>query len=210
MGASVLIVEDDPAVQELLGAYLKGRGLAVRVSDDLKDALPTIRARAVEIVVTDLKLPDGSGLELLAAAREEGLRVIVLSGFLTVESAIAALSGGADAVLRKPCRLRDLHAAIVAAFETEASERQVARKAEGLALFLAAERAMTPEDADALIPELQRVAASLPGMTDFSVLQRAPGLTPLGRRRSVAWEGPDDPVSLFVAAVDRALLRSGI
>lgn len=108
---SVLIVEDDTPFRTNLALWLQRAGYAVADAADLAPALQLLRSRPFDVVVTDLCLPGGSGLDLLAMVEAEcpGLQVVFLTGQGTLEVAVAALrEGRAFDFLLKP--LRDLSA----------------------------------------------------------------------------------------------------
>src|SRR5438105_13687703 len=101
-GGRVLLVEDIDAVRRLLADVLAEQGFAVTQAASLEEALAALHG--AEIVVTDLELGDGSGLELIGAlADRPQLQVIAMSGnpALLREASIA----GAIAVLAKPFAL---------------------------------------------------------------------------------------------------------
>lgn len=108
---SLLIVEDDTPFRSNLSLWLQRAGYDVADADDLAPALQLFRSRTFDVVVTDLCLPGGSGLDLLAAVQAERaeVQVVFLTGQASLEVAIAALrEGRAFDFLLKP--LRDLSA----------------------------------------------------------------------------------------------------
>lgn len=108
---SLLIVEDDLPFRTNLGLWLRRAGYDVAEADDVAPALRHLRAVPIDVVVTDLVLPGGSGLDVLGAVERErpGTQVVFLTGQPTLEVAIAALrEGRAFDFLLKP--LRDMSA----------------------------------------------------------------------------------------------------
>jgi two-component system, NtrC family, response regulator AtoC len=101
---SVLIVDDEKFVRESLSEVLKAEGFSVHVADGARSALEKLGAARVDVVLTDLAMPRGNGLELLQEARARGftIPIIVFSGVGTVASAIAAMKAGAHDFLQKP------------------------------------------------------------------------------------------------------------
>jgi len=102
----VFVVEDDANVRRLLEARLRREGFEVEVFADTPEAVDALARRVPDVVLTDLNLPSGSGLDVLAAAQEgEGraaVPVVVLTAFGTVESAVQAVHQGAYDYLTKP------------------------------------------------------------------------------------------------------------
>lgn len=101
----VFVVEDAAAVRKRLIAML-GTVAGVEVvgeAGSVRDAIDGVRAAPVDVVLLDLQLVDGSGLEVLAALKPQrpGLRVIVLSNLATPQHRAASLGAGADVFLDK-------------------------------------------------------------------------------------------------------------
>jgi len=115
--ARVLLVEDDSALGELFAQVLAERGHLVALAGDVPSAVELLGHRAFDVIVTDLRLPGASGLELLAWVQARGLpvRVVVASAFATIELALHARRLGAREVLSKPIEPAALVAAVEAA-----------------------------------------------------------------------------------------------
>jgi putative two-component system response regulator len=109
-GARILIVEDEPIVRETLARYLERHGYEVRLASTVPEALAAVRADSFAAVVVDLRLPSGSGLDVLAGAREAGpeTRLILMSGSADVAAASAAVEQGIDALVTKPFDFADM------------------------------------------------------------------------------------------------------
>src|SRR4051812_6486020 len=101
---NVLVVDDDPAVGKVLSAQLAQAGIACRHVPDAAAALALLRERPVDVVVTDLRMPGASGLELLAeiAARWPEIPVILLTAHGSIGAAVEAMKKGAADFLLKP------------------------------------------------------------------------------------------------------------
>jgi two-component system response regulator AtoC len=100
----VLVVDDDPAVSKVLAALLAQAGIACRQVPDAPSALEALRARPVDVVVTDLRMPGPSGVDLLEAivARWPEVPVILLTAHGNVGVAVEAMKKGAADFLLKP------------------------------------------------------------------------------------------------------------
>jgi two-component system response regulator HydG len=108
--ATVLVADDDPGLRESLERTLTREGYRVVVAPDGRAALERLQGGGIDLVVTDLKMPGLSGLELLRAARAiaPDLAVILLTAFGTVEEAVRAMREGAYDFLTKPFRREQL------------------------------------------------------------------------------------------------------
>jgi two-component system, NtrC family, response regulator AtoC len=102
--ASVLVVDDEPAMRLLLSSVLKDEGHDVTAAASGEEALQLLAKRHYRLVVTDLKMPGISGLELLAQVTRDDpdTAVIILTAFGTVEGAVEAMRKGAVHYLLKP------------------------------------------------------------------------------------------------------------
>ncbi|MCX6951297.1 MAG: response regulator [Verrucomicrobia bacterium] len=101
---TVLVVEDDPIMAALHQRVFENDGWEVRVADTVQAALVAIGCGACSVVVSDLHLPDGTGLDVLAAVREQDrlIPVIFVTGSPSDELATRAAREGALAYLTKP------------------------------------------------------------------------------------------------------------
>ena len=101
---TILIVEDKKSMAEMLGLSFSSEGFSVRTASTVREGLETIAAGSLDAVLTDLKLPDGSGMEVLRAARE-GLPfapVVVMTAYGSIETAVKAVKDGAHDFITKP------------------------------------------------------------------------------------------------------------
>lgn len=109
----ILVVDDDPELAELLSAALSGDGHRVTTAGNLAAARVAFNA-GLDILVLDLGLPDGSGLQLCRELRADGQGVPIL--LLTAQSAVAqrveGLNAGADDYLPKPFAIAELRARV--------------------------------------------------------------------------------------------------
>ena len=113
-GASLLIVEDDKPLQTRLARAMEARGFAVEVADSVQEALALVRKGAPEFAVIDMRLGDGNGLDVVAAIRDtsESSRVIVLTGYGNIATAVTAVKLGAIDYLAKPADADEIFAAL--------------------------------------------------------------------------------------------------
>lgn len=108
----VLVVDDDEAVREVILAYFLKRGLQVAGATDGRAAIATLERSQGRygVVVTDLSLPGADGLAVLRAARQANAScyVVIVTGYASLDSAIAAVRLGAYDYLTKPFSLGQL------------------------------------------------------------------------------------------------------
>jgi two-component system, NtrC family, response regulator AtoC len=107
---SVLVVEDEADLRQLIADRLESRGFAVAQAAGGGDALERINGFAYDGLVVDLRLPDGNGMDVLKTAidRHPQIRSVVITGFGGVEDAVSALELGAVDFLIKPFQLVQL------------------------------------------------------------------------------------------------------
>src|SRR6266850_899960 len=107
---TLLVADDDPGLRESLERTLTREGYRVLLASDGRAALERLQDGAVDLIVTDLKMPGLTGLELLRAAKAiaPDVDVILLTAFGTVEEAVKAMKDGAYDFLTKPFRREQL------------------------------------------------------------------------------------------------------
>jgi two-component system, NtrC family, response regulator PilR len=133
--ASILVVDDEPDLRTLYELTLLRDGHDVETAGTVSEALALLRAHRYQALITDLRLPDGSGMDLLreldAQARAE--RAIVITAFGSAESAVEALKAGAFDYLTKPVDLRQFRAVVASALgrSPAAAPRREAAAADG-------------------------------------------------------------------------------
>lgn len=108
----ILVVEDEPAIAESVSYALRKAGFSAITATDLQSATP--KAPHATLVLLDLMLPDGNGLELLAQMRARGQTtpIIVLSSRDSEEDRVGALEAGADDYVTKPFSPREIVARV--------------------------------------------------------------------------------------------------
>lgn len=117
---SMLIVDDEFDTLEALKMGLKDEGLTISTADSRGEAILTIKKRKPDILITDLRLKDGNGLDVLRFIQKENLDipVIIITAFGSVETAIEAIRCGAYDYILKPFRLVDIKRIITRLKET--------------------------------------------------------------------------------------------
>jgi len=109
-GHTILVVDDEANMVEMLVDLLRGQGASVSVAGDLKSARERIAESLPDVILLDMKLPDGNGLSLLEELTESSPApsVIMISAFGTVETAVKAVRAGAFDFIVKPFNIEDI------------------------------------------------------------------------------------------------------
>jgi len=100
----IWIVDDDPSIRFVLEKALAREQLAVRPFASIREVLAALESDEPQVLVSDIRMPGGSGLELLARVKERlpGLPVIIMTAYSDLDSAVSAFQGGAFEYLPKP------------------------------------------------------------------------------------------------------------
>jgi two-component system, NtrC family, response regulator AtoC len=208
---AIVVVEDEANLRELLRDILVSGGMVVTALGSCAEAERRLAVHAPDVLILDVKLPDGDGLELLSRLRANGLRApaVIMTAHGTVDRAVQALRAGASDFLVKPFDNDRMRAAVAAALETGRRLEQIAIEApavvdgrEAVPGLVGTSRAL--RDIAALLP---RVAAS-----DATVLiqgESGTGKELIARALHVTSPRMDGPlVSLNCAAIAPSLLES--
>ncbi|UCD93575.1 MAG: sigma-54-dependent Fis family transcriptional regulator [Candidatus Zixiibacteriota bacterium] len=101
---SILIVDDAPDTLEILQRNLSAQGYLVFTAGSVVEAIKFLEATSVDLVITDLKMPKVSGLDLVRHVRENmrDTEIMMITGYATVEGAVEAIKTGAEEYLSKP------------------------------------------------------------------------------------------------------------
>lgn len=127
MSGAVLVVDDETLFAEAVATRLRREGYACAVVGDLARARAAL-ADPIDLMLLDVRLPDGSGLDFLAEA--EGVPVVMMTAFGDVDSAVAAMKSGAADYLRKPVDLDELAIVAARALAARRLEDRLARSRE--------------------------------------------------------------------------------
>lgn len=121
MRVRILVVDDDAGVREMIVRHLRFTGYEVAEAVDGADALGRVAQERFDIVVTDLRMPNLDGVDLIRRVRAEQplIRIIAVTGQVTLAHAMDCLRHGAETLLLKPLDLGKLESAIERAIATE-------------------------------------------------------------------------------------------
>lgn len=120
---NLLIVDDDKPFQQRLARAMEKRGFATQTADSVREALEKVGVAAPDFAVVDMRLEDGSGLDVVEAirARRPDARVVILTGYGNIATAVTAVKLGAVDYLAKPADADDVLAALTSSGEVRAA-----------------------------------------------------------------------------------------
>jgi two-component system response regulator PilR (NtrC family) len=115
----ILLCDDERSVREFLAIYLKRVGHRIETVANTAEARAAIAAREFDVLITDLRMPDGTGLDVLEASKKlrPETQVIVVTAYATAETAIAAMKAGAYDYLLKPFKVDEVGLVVERALE---------------------------------------------------------------------------------------------
>src|SRR5690349_20056505 len=107
--AQVLVVDDEPSMRQMLAIALRREGYQVMTVEDGPGALAALEEGQVDVLVTDVRMPDFSGVDLLREAKriDPGLSVIMMTAYGSKETVLEALRLGATDYVEKTHNLKD-------------------------------------------------------------------------------------------------------
>lgn len=117
--ARILVVDDEQSMREFLEIFLRREGYHVSTAPDVDRALIHLENDEIDLTITDMQMPEKTGLDLILAAREVSPEtvMIVVTAFGTTDSAISAMKEGAYDYLTKPFKVEELRIVIEKALE---------------------------------------------------------------------------------------------
>src|SRR5690606_26044304 len=126
--ATVLVVDDELHLRTALGEILKAWGHEVILAENFAESLQHIENPEVEVVLADVQLPDGSGIDLVKHARDKGIGVpiVILTGHGSIEDAVTAIQLGAENYLTKPVEPPKLRLLLEQIIEKQEMKEEVA------------------------------------------------------------------------------------
>ena len=113
-GYRIMAIDDENIVGKMLESSFGQDGYIVETFLDAKPALERLREEKFDVVITDLKMKDIDGMEVLNAIKKESpeIKVIMITAFVSVDAAVEAFRKSADDFFAKPIRITDLKACV--------------------------------------------------------------------------------------------------
>ncbi len=126
MKARILIVDDEVAIKKALSKFLSSLGYDVESASDGAEAIEMAKNKIYDLVISDLKMPNMSGIELIKALKQihPQMVALIMTGFGTIESAIEAIKAGAFHYITKPFELDDVAMLVEKALKYSKLENQ--------------------------------------------------------------------------------------
>lgn len=120
--SNILIVDDEQSYRQLLSLLFESDGHYVRTANNGREALKHIKEETADVIITDVRMPDMDGIELLRAAREHHpeIGVVLMTAFASVETAREAFKLGADDFIEKPFDVEELKLIVRKTLEKQA------------------------------------------------------------------------------------------
>ena len=120
MKGRLLVVDDEVEIRELVSRHFRHLGYQVLCAGNGRAALEVLEAERIDVVLSDIMMPDMNGIELLERLRQEYpmVRVVMMTGYVTQENLLACFRMGAETCVFKPLQdLQELETAIDRAFD---------------------------------------------------------------------------------------------
>ncbi|HEY4242604.1 MAG TPA: HD domain-containing phosphohydrolase [Kofleriaceae bacterium] len=152
-GARILVVDDERVIREILAEFLALEGYTVDTVEDGEKALTELRVRPYDLLITDLKMPRLSGLQLLERIEQErlGVLTVLMTGFGTVETAIEAMKKGAYDYLLKPFKVEEVVHVVERALYRQRLQTENIRLREALTIYKVSEAIAWSHDLDHIL-----------------------------------------------------------
>lgn len=108
---SILVVDDELLIRDLLYDFFTDQGWDIAIAESGEKALEILRSKKVDLVLTDLKMPNMDGLALTSEVRENfpGIPVVIMTGYPSVDSAVSALRQKVADYIIKPFNINQLY-----------------------------------------------------------------------------------------------------
>jgi response regulator RpfG family c-di-GMP phosphodiesterase len=137
----ILVVDDERVIREILADFLAMEGFNVRTAEDGRAALTELSRARYDLVLSDLKMPNMGGIELLEAIERHtpGIVTIIMTGFGTVETAIDAMKRGAYDYIMKPFKMEEVVHTVRRGLERKKLQAENLRLKEALSLYKVSE-----------------------------------------------------------------------
>jgi two-component system response regulator PilR (NtrC family) len=132
--SNILIVDDEQSYRQLLSLVFEGDGHTIRTASNGREALELLQSEPADVVISDVRMPDMDGIEMLSSVRETqpDLGVVLMTAFASVETAREAFKLGADDFIQKPFDVEELKLIVKKTLEKQAliDENRAFRRAQ--------------------------------------------------------------------------------
>lgn len=158
--ARILVVDDEKVIREILAEFLTLEGYQVASVEDGQKAIEELRLRPYDLVISDLKMPRVSGLQLLEKLAAENINVltVIMTGFGTVETAIEAMKRGAYDYILKPFKVEEVIHVVQRGLYRQQLQAENIRLREALTIYKVSEALATSLDLDHILDTILKAA----------------------------------------------------
>src|SRR3954470_7150430 len=141
----ILVVDDEKVIREILSDFLSLEGYLVRAVEDGVEALKELQRRSYNLVISDLKMPNMNGLELIERITTMGIPVltVIMTGFGTVETAIEAMKQGAYDYILKPFKVEEVVHIVQRGLDRQRLQHENIRLKDALSIYKISEAIAT-------------------------------------------------------------------
>jgi response regulator RpfG family c-di-GMP phosphodiesterase len=141
----ILVVDDERVIREILSDFLGLEGYVVRTVEDGMQAIEELQKRSYNLVISDLKMPKMSGLDLIEKIAELGIPVltVIMTGFGTVETAIEAMKHGAYDYILKPFKVEEVIHIVKRGLDRQRLQHENLRLKDALSIYKISEAIAT-------------------------------------------------------------------
>jgi two-component system response regulator AtoC len=207
---SVVVVEDDPRLLDILTSHLQRMGYAVRGAPGAARALEALAAAPADVVLSDVRMPGMDGRTLLQVARERfpGVKVVLMTAFGSVDDAVEAMRAGAYTYVTKPFKVDEIAAVLRNAAREVALGREVDTLRRAVRGRWSADALIGPSAAMARVRDALREAAHV---TATVLITGKSGTGKELAARAIHYEGPRAAgpfVPVNCAAIPESLFES--
>lgn len=124
--ATILIVDDDASLRDMLKIILQKEGYGVQCAEDARSALNRLKKGGIDLVVSDIKMPDLSGIKLLQKVKtlDPALPVLMITAYASTDDAVEAMKLGAEDYITKPFNIEELKVVVAKALKWKQVETE--------------------------------------------------------------------------------------
>src|SRR5262249_30387082 len=122
----VLVVEDDGDIRRILALFLAEKGFQTKIAENAPDALALLAEEPMDLILSDVRMPGMTGLDLLRAVKERDpeIQLVLMSAYSNVKDAVEAIQLGAADYVEKPIDFRRLERVLQTVLEKRALEHR--------------------------------------------------------------------------------------
>jgi response regulator RpfG family c-di-GMP phosphodiesterase len=149
----ILVVDDERVIREILSDFLSMEGYVVRAVEDGTAALRELQLRPYDLVISDLKMPQMGGIELLDQLTAKNIKVlaVIMTGFGTVETAIEAMKKGAYDYILKPFKVEEVVHVVQRGLDRQRLQAENIRLREALSIYRISEAVASSLDLNEIL-----------------------------------------------------------